>query len=43
MATEAMDSEFVDSGNLAWVCASVADVRAEPAHGAEQVTQALQG
>lgn len=28
---------------LAWVAASVADVRRQPAHGAEQVTQALQG
>jgi cell wall-associated NlpC family hydrolase len=27
----------------AWVTASVADVRREPRHGAEQVTQALQG
>lgn len=27
----------------AWVAASVADVRREPRHGAEQITQALQG
>ncbi len=30
-------------GTRAWVLASVADVRRHPAHGAEQITQALQG
>ncbi len=30
-------------GRTAWVTASVADVRAEPRHAAEQITQALQG
>ena len=30
-------------GRAAWVRASVADVRRSPAHGSEQVTQALQG
>jgi gamma-D-glutamyl-L-lysine dipeptidyl-peptidase len=31
------------AGRVAWVAASVAEVRREPAHAAEQVTQALQG
>jgi len=38
-----MTSPFLEPGHVAWVRASVADVRAQPAHGAEQVTQALQG
>lgn len=36
-------SDFLQTGSLAWVRASVADVRREPSHAAEQVTQALQG
>ena len=36
-------SEYLQSGQVAWVRASVADVRSEPSHTAEQVTQALQG
>jgi hypothetical protein len=38
-----MDSPYLRKGHLAWVRSSVADVRAEPAHAAEQTTQALQG
>lgn len=38
-----MNSEFAKPGCLAWVSASVADVRAQASHAAEQVTQALQG
>jgi hypothetical protein len=38
-----MHSPYLQKGHLAWVRSSVADVRAEPAHAAEQTTQALQG
>lgn len=38
-----MPSSFLEEHRIVWVRASVADVRAAPAHAAEQVTQALQG
>ena len=36
-------SEFLQPGKVAWVQASVAEVRGAPSHAAEQVSQALQG
>jgi cell wall-associated NlpC family hydrolase len=38
-----MHSPYLQPDALAWVRASVADLRAHPAHAAEQTTQALQG